>query len=572
MIRKIVCETIAASALAWIVGCNGAVDLAGEATIDEPAETGGRAAVSAIHSGLTLNEYAASVLADSPVAYWPLSEASGTRAVDAVGQHDGTYVNGVRLGVPGVEPGVTAASFDGVNDAMRVRDAPQLRLNGSFSIEFWARLNADANTFPGILSKGSSRSGQTGYLIYYQPGSRRPTFKRAGVDGLQTTASAALTTQQFRHYVFTFDRPSSTARWYVSGQLDRTFTSVSFPTGVDTSDLQLGRGDSFGNETLADVALYGSALSAARITAHHEASRLGATSNPFEIGLCAYLTADFARISAMGIKHVRMDRPTAAVITQARSFGLEVLPVAAYGFTDLSGSSNSKTPPLPQNYGAWAKRMVDLWRTMPNPPRVIEVWNEPWVRAFWNTGPNPAQYLELVKAFAREAWAVWPQVTLLVSADQGNADAPNFRTRLLAADTTRFLADPRILPTTHNYVENRTPTQVTSAPCSWDLDRFECAYDDFRRHGHPDPQVWVTEFGWESNTPAPGFFRFRAVTEQQQATYTVQALELFRQSGKVAAAFAFFYRTSDPWNYNFVRPNNSDKPVVGAVRDYLATP
>jgi hypothetical protein len=97
---------------------------------------------------------------------------------------------------------------------------------------------------------------------------------------------------------------------------------------------------------------------------------------------------------------------------------------------------------------------------------------------------------------------------------------------------------------------------VTSKPCWWDLDRFKCAYADFKAHGHPNPQVWVTEYGWESDV----------VGEQHQADYVTQALSIFRNSGQVAAACAFFFMTSNTLSYNWLRPDNSAKPVVAAVR------
>jgi hypothetical protein len=292
---------------------------------------------------------------------------------------------------------------------------------------------------------------------------------------------------------------------------------------------------------------------------------------PFAVGVCAYRPSDFPRISRTGIRHVRMDKPSAALIAHARTFKIEVLPVAAYGFADLSGTNSADDPPLPQFRAEWARRMVDLWRRMSVPPKRFEVWNEPWNEDFWAGKPDPAAYLELVKAFAAEAWAEWPTAALLVSADSGMSEYPTFRRDLLAADTTGFLNDRRIVPTTHTYVETRAPAAVTGNPCSYDLRRFECTYQDFLAHGHPDPRVWITEFGWESNTPDPGFSDFGAVTEAEQADYTIAALELFRSSSLVAGAYAFLFRTDANWNYNLLRPDNSEKPVVGRLRQYLAT-
>jgi len=290
----------------------------------------------------------------------------------------------------------------------------------------------------------------------------------------------------------------------------------------------------------------------------------------FPVGVCAYNQSDFSRISQVGIRHVRVDRPSAEMIEHARSVGLELLPVATGTTAELNGSINPNDPPLPHLYAAWAKRVIAQWSGMAQPPTRIEVWNEPWHRAFWHGKPNPAAYLHLVRVFASYAWAEWPNVTILVSADSGMSEYPTFRRDLLAADTTGFLADRRIAPTVHTYVEARDPGADTDQGCTYDLDRFHCAYEEFKAHGHPDPRVWITEFGWESNTAAPGFSRFGAVDEAEQASFTVEALERFRRSGIVAGAFAFLMKTNDNWNYNLLRPDNSAKPVVESLRQYLA--
>jgi hypothetical protein len=281
-------------------------------------------------------------------------------------------------------------------------------------------------------------------------------------------------------------------------------------------------------------------------------------------GLDAYKTGDFATIAALGIKRVRMDNPSASTITTAASYGITVLPIADYEpWPDLNGGLGDKYPPLPQYYTTWADRMIAQWKPLPNPPEAIEVWNEPWLTSFWKPTPDPVAYLNLVKTFATEAWKVWPNVKILVSADSvGSTNTFGdvlWRSHLLAADTTGFLSDPRVQPTTHNYVEGRTPTTVTSQPCWWDLNRFQCAYNDFKAHGNPDPQVWVTEYGWESGV----------VGETNQASYTTQALQIFQSSGMVAHAYCFFLKTGDTWDYNWLRSDGTQKPVAAAVQQLI---
>lgn len=277
-------------------------------------------------------------------------------------------------------------------------------------------------------------------------------------------------------------------------------------------------------------------------------------------GLCAYRDEDASTIASLGVKHVRMDRPSAARIEAWRAKGVEVLPIACYNpWSDLRSGTTDKYPPdTDARRAEWAKRMVFTWFGMADPPDVCEVWNEPWLTGFWQPAPNAGDYLKLVKAFCAEAWAKWPNLLVLVSADSVGDDG-YFRQNLLAADSTGFLNDPRIRPTTHNYVEGRTPTQVTSQPCWWDLDRFKCAYNDFKTHGHPNPKVWVTEMGWESDK----------VGEQKQADYHVQALGILRNSGMVEKAYSFFLKTNDGWSYNWLRGDNSQKPVCAAVKGLI---
>jgi hypothetical protein len=281
------------------------------------------------------------------------------------------------------------------------------------------------------------------------------------------------------------------------------------------------------------------------------------------IGVCAYRPTDLDLIASLGVKHVRMDNPSAATIDLARSKGLEVLPIADYNpWTDTrpAGASSDKyLPDTDAKRQLWAQRMVAQWAGMASPPKVLEVWNEPWLTGFSEDGINAASYLALVKAFAAEAWKVWPGATILVASDTMGTDSYPWRQNLLAADTGQFLTDPRVLPTTHNYIEGRTPTQVTASPCAWDLDRYKCAYTDWKAHGHADPQVWVTEFGWESGV----------VGEANQAAYTRQAFQSFKSSGMVAAAFTFFLKSNDAWSYNWLRTDNTQKPVTAAVKEML---
>jgi Concanavalin A-like lectin/glucanases superfamily/Calcineurin-like phosphoesterase len=217
--------------------------------------------------------YPTAVLADAPIAYWRLGEPNGTSTLDASGRgRAGTLVGNVGLGAPGALAGDadTAATFDGTNARVTVPDAADLRLNGAFTIELWARLTRFVNTWPGLVLKGAS-STANGYLIWYDAtGSLH--FKRNNIE--IATPAGALPTTRFAHLAVV--STGTQVLWYVDGRLVTT-ANVSFPPNVGTSALEIGRGDQFGSDSIDEVALYDKALSAPQIANHQ---RVGVTTSP----------------------------------------------------------------------------------------------------------------------------------------------------------------------------------------------------------------------------------------------------------------------------------------------------
>jgi hypothetical protein len=209
------------------------------------------------------------VLADGPIAYWRLGERTGTTAVDSSGHaHTGTYMGGVTLGVPGALVGDfdTAARFNGTSGMVQVPDSASLRLNGSWSIEFWAKQISYMNTYPGILGKGDP-TGPHGYGIWSDSNGGFWFMRNKKVSG---SGNGALTTA-FRYFVLTYDAPSQKMRWYMNGALTTT-TTIALPNSNGSQPFQLGQGAGiYGNNELDEAALYSSALSAARISAHYTA-------------------------------------------------------------------------------------------------------------------------------------------------------------------------------------------------------------------------------------------------------------------------------------------------------------
>lgn len=208
------------------------------------------------------------MLSDSPIAYWRLGETSGFFATDSSGNgHTGGYLHGVTQGVTGAlaHDANKAARFNGVQAEVAAFDNAALRLNGSWSIEFWARQISFVHTAPGILDKGNSATAN-GYCI--QANSRGAlTLVR---NGKQVATGNGALTSTFRHFVVTYD--GSRVHWYVNGSLVTT-ASITFPTNAGWQLFEIGKGDSgqFANDDIDEVALYSTALSASRVAAHYSA-------------------------------------------------------------------------------------------------------------------------------------------------------------------------------------------------------------------------------------------------------------------------------------------------------------
>ena len=230
--------------------------------------TGASSAPSAAVTPTAAATYLSTVLADQPIAYWRLGEASGTTAADASGHNiSGTYSGGVTLGQPGAlssDPN-TAALFNGSTGVVNIADSAATRLNGAFTIEFWGKQKTFVNSWPGLMMKGASATAN-GYLIWYSSNGALH-FKRNNVD--IATPTGVFTSAAWHHYDVSYD--GTTLSWYVDGKPVAS-RAVTFPANAGTAPLQLGRGDQYGNEYLDEVALYATALTATRVSAHYAAA------------------------------------------------------------------------------------------------------------------------------------------------------------------------------------------------------------------------------------------------------------------------------------------------------------
>jgi hypothetical protein len=246
-------------------------------TATTPAEAGGLPRRST-PVATTVATYDTAVLADSPQLYYPLNEATGP-VRDATGHSAASTITTAQLGVAGA-PG-TAASFDGVSQRISVPYSADMKLTGSFSVELWAKLpaNAQITGYPTLFSRGSGGPGRFGATMFFgTDAAHLVSFKR---NGKNVPTARGLTATAYRHLVFTWDAAAQRYTWYVNGTPDISeVVPVLAGADTETAPLSLGaRQDtattsaySFGKVLIDGFAMYKSVLPASRVAAHYSAA------------------------------------------------------------------------------------------------------------------------------------------------------------------------------------------------------------------------------------------------------------------------------------------------------------
>jgi Concanavalin A-like lectin/glucanases superfamily len=218
--------------------------------------------------------YRTTILADNPVAYWPMADAvSSVYADDVVAHRIARVVNTVAFGATGVYPPEdTAASLSAGGGRLEVDDSSLWTFTGAFTLEIWAA--HDVVSGNRVLMGQSNGAGQNNKWLWYTVDGTAMVFVlgRVGFDDViiynQAISPAIQSTHTWHHFVF--KRSGSTWTGYVDGvSLGDTMTGTSVQGA--TAPLSFGQVEgafSFGG-ALGQAAIYWTALSPAQITQHY---------------------------------------------------------------------------------------------------------------------------------------------------------------------------------------------------------------------------------------------------------------------------------------------------------------
>jgi hypothetical protein len=233
-------------------------------------------------SNLSLS-YKQSVVADNPVGFWRLSESSGTTITDELSAgHGGSYSGAVTLGQSSPilsDQADTAAYFNGGWGAIPYYADLNPTAN-ELSIEFWWKGSAPSAARFMVLKSYTSHADP-----YYQyglgddgTGKVRAVVDTSGSFNPWDTGIAWPGDGAWHQIVLTYDGSldSNNLKLYVDAtlraQTNRTGNVRGYSSALGLMDiLNLGSGFSTSGR-LDEVAIYNSALSSARVTAHFAAA------------------------------------------------------------------------------------------------------------------------------------------------------------------------------------------------------------------------------------------------------------------------------------------------------------
>lgn len=233
--------------------------------------------------------YKSAVMADGPTNYWRLGDSTGSStAADAAGFSAGTYNGTVTRGAAGVltADGDTSATFNGSNGYVSMPSGFD-DLDGGLTVEAWVNPSS-TGSWARIVDLGNGAASDN--ILFARNGTSNDlTFEvyNGGSSGGTTTAANALVLNTWQHVAATVSS-SGAVTIYRNGSSVATGTTA-VPRVVQRTNNYIGRSnwasDAYFGGGLDEVALYPSALSASRITAHYNART--ATSSTLTTGTIA---------------------------------------------------------------------------------------------------------------------------------------------------------------------------------------------------------------------------------------------------------------------------------------------
>lgn len=226
--------------------------------------------------GMSIPDYSATVIADSPIAFWKMNDTSGSSAADSSGNGRNAVLNGTySLGiVPTINlPG--AILFDGTTGYGSIAHASWMDLT-DVSLECWAFLLGNPTSRVGYITRQFASAGNIPYSLETAANSGNSNPQMAQYNGASWTSAnsqVATAIMGWYHLVGT-KSAAGVLNIYMNGMRANIPTTVT-PAGTSTEGLFLGRqhnyvaASAYINGALSCCAIYDKVLTPAQIAKHY---------------------------------------------------------------------------------------------------------------------------------------------------------------------------------------------------------------------------------------------------------------------------------------------------------------
>ncbi|HWP28447.1 MAG TPA: cellulase family glycosylhydrolase [Chloroflexota bacterium] len=269
------------------------------------------------------------------------------------------------------------------------------------------------------------------------------------------------------------------------------------------------------------------------------------------------------------------------IVALAAEYGLEVL-----ARLDTSpawarpGNPWPATPPANvRDYGDFVAAVVARYAGR---VRYFQLWNEPNLASEWGQQPvDAAAFTALLAEGYRRAKAVNPDAVIVAPALAPTVEESpwaqnelHFLEALYAAGAGEYFDVLAV----QAYGLRDGPDDRRLSADRVNFSRPLLVREIMVRHGDAHKPVWATELGWNALPPDfPGPAVYGRVTEEQQARYTVRALERIREEWPwLQRSFIWYLKRADAsrrdeaWYYfRLLEPDFTPLPVYWALSDYL---
>jgi polysaccharide biosynthesis protein PslG len=304
----------------------------------------------------------------------------------------------------------------------------------------------------------------------------------------------------------------------------------------------------------------------------------GVALHPWQVQTSGDRERVFAGVAATGARWVRVDLLWSsiethgpghrnwskfdAIVDAADRYGLKLLPIVAYVPPWASDSGELWAYPDSEPFEAFFAAALRRYPQI----QAWELWNEPNLGRFSKPGPDPARFVEFLRAARHARDAVGSHAKLVAGglAPGADIDIVSWINQVAIRGGLRLIDGLGIHP-----YSSVSPDD----PRSWMM-QLEALHDRLADAGRPDLPLWLTEYGAPTTPVANGYGP--ALTEAQQGERLATAFALATRFDWIENLTWYEYRDScsdtrdAECNFGLVHTDLSPKPAYAALRGVMA--